>query len=113
MITISGTTVIDQTPKGGASVDLMTSLLRAREAADACYLLAEQAKDGRHAFLAEFWSEIAGLQMEVLRRTAAAVERLGDEPHPGGPDESESVTGEQKTGHQRETDPNGGAQTKP
>lgn len=110
MITISGTTVLEQTPKGGPSVELMTSLLRAREAADTCYVLAEQAKkDGRHAFLAGFWSEIAERHMEVVRLTTAAVARLRDESQACQPDEGGSALGEPKTGAQRTKDPKGRA----
>jgi hypothetical protein len=90
--------VLDETPKGGASVDLMTSLLRASEAADA---LAQQAKIGRNVFPAEFWSDLPERQIEVMRRTAAAVERRRDEAHPGASDQGETVTDELKTGDQR------------
>jgi hypothetical protein len=106
MITISGTVVLDQTPKGGASVDLMTSLLRASEAAEA---LAQQAKIGRNALPAESWSDIPEHQIEVMRRTAAAVERRRDESHAGTSDEGETVTDELKTVDQRGDDPKGGA----
>ena len=98
MIAISGTVMLDQTPKGGDSVDLMTSLLRAREAADACYALAEQAENRRDQGLAEVWSGIAELQVEIVRRTATAVERVRDESHAGASEDGESVTDEQDLG---------------
>lgn len=96
VITISGTIISDQIPTGGDSVDLMESILRAREAADRCYSLAEQAKHGRHPFLAEFWNEIADLHIEVLRLTATAVERLKGESHAGQGDDDGSVTDQVK-----------------
>ena len=110
MIVISGTVVVDRIPKGGDSIDLMASLLRAREAADTCCSLAAQAERGDHPFLATFWNEIADLHMDVLQRTATAVERLREEESARTCDEGESGAGERRTGHQRgEDDPKRGA----
>jgi hypothetical protein len=104
MIEISGTTVIDRVPKGGDSIDLMLSILRAREAADSCYTLAIQAERGEHPFLATFWNEIAELHAEVLERTATAVERLREESEARASEDGESGAGERPTGHQRPDD---------
>jgi hypothetical protein len=113
MISISGTVPRDQAPKsGGDSFYLMTSLLRAREAADACNSLAKQAEDGPFPFLAKFWGEIAELQTDILRRTTAAVERLEEESREfeeesseGASDEHDPITDELKTKRQTGTGP--------
>jgi len=103
-ISIPGTPT-PQTPpsKDGDSFDLMVTLLRARQAADRCHSLAKQTEHGRHPFLSKFWNEIAELHMDVLRRTATAVERLREEASEDASAKGEQIPGGLKTDHQRGT----------
>jgi len=111
MISISRTHTLDKTPQGrGDSFDLMIALLRARQAADNGYSLAKQAEHGRYPFLAKFWNELAELQMEILRRTATAVERVKEESQACASDKGDLITDEPKPTHQREAGPKSAAE---
>lgn len=101
MLSITGTP--DSTPKdGGDSFNLLTILLQARKAADVCSSHAKQAEQSRNAFLAGFFNEIGDIQMEVVRRTQVAIERLSKDSQKADFEKAVAITTEPKTANRKE-----------